>query len=100
MATLARIVSFCSGFFLFGFKGAEIDLFMTAFVVDLVLAFLTASVATRRARSGAKWFALGLFCGLWAFAAALLLLPSPKASVGIVSNPKSSQPSSRLPSNF
>jgi membrane-associated phospholipid phosphatase len=75
MATLAWIVSVSSGFALFGFRGRDLDLLATALVVGLVFAFLTASVAARRGRSRHAWFLVGLAGGVWAFAAALVLLP-------------------------
>jgi hypothetical protein len=76
MRTLAYILSITSGFFLFGFRGSDLDLVMTALVISLVLAGLTASIAAKRGRSRHAWFLIGLGGGLWAFAAVLILLPS------------------------
>lgn len=89
MTTLARIVSVSSGFVLFGFRGRDLDLLMTALVVGLVFAFLTASAAAKRGRSRHAWFIIGLGGGLWAFAAALILLPfaSGRSARGTSSKP-------------
>lgn len=78
MQTWATALGLASGFGLMGYKESPINLIVTSAVINLALAPLTAIVARRRGRSGTAWAVIGLCFGVWALAAALVLLAPPK----------------------
>ncbi|MGH7949026.1 MAG: hypothetical protein ACREQF_07370 [Candidatus Binataceae bacterium] len=73
MDTLATILSISSGFILMGHAGPPATVIATSLFVNVALAPLTAVISSRRDRSAALWFAIGLGFGMWALAAALLM---------------------------
>ncbi len=81
MQTFATIMAFASGFALTGYHGGAADLLASSIAVDVVLAPLTAAIASRRGRSGLFWGAIGLGFGMWALATALIFL-APKTQSG------------------
>ena len=76
--TWATAAGLASGFGLMGYKERPLDLLVTSVVINLALAPLVAIVARRRGRSAAIWGVIGLCFGMWALAATLLLIASPK----------------------
>jgi hypothetical protein len=78
--TWATALGLASGFGLMGFKESPLNLLVTSAVINLALAPLTAVVARRRGRSGAIWGLIGLFFGMWALAATLLLMAPMKGA--------------------
>ena len=79
MQTFATIMALVSGFALTGYSGSAANLLASSIAVNVVLAPLTAAVASRRGRSGLLWGAIGLGLGMWALAAALIFLsPRPR----------------------
>lgn len=79
MHTWATALGWASGFSLMGSKESPLDLLVTSSMINLALAPLTAVVARRRGRSGTVWAVIGLCFGMWALAAALVLIAPPKA---------------------
>jgi hypothetical protein len=77
--TWATALGLASGFGLMRFKESSLDLLVTSAVINAALAPLTAVVARRRGRSALVWGAIGLGFGMWALAAALLLMTPQKA---------------------
>ncbi|MGH7864155.1 MAG: hypothetical protein ACREQB_04140 [Candidatus Binataceae bacterium] len=73
MDTLATILSIASGFILMGHAGPPATVIATSLFVNAALAPLTAVISSRRDRSRALWFVIGLAFGVWALAAALLM---------------------------
>jgi hypothetical protein len=76
--TWATVAGLASGFGLMGYKESPLNELVTSIVINVVLAPLTAVVASRRGRSGAVWGIIGLCFGMWALAATLLLMTPPK----------------------
>jgi hypothetical protein len=79
MQMWATALGLASGFGLMGYKETPINLIVTSAVINLALAPLTAIVARRRGRSGTAWAIIGLCFGVWALAAALVLIAPPKS---------------------
>ncbi len=90
METLAQIVAIASGFALMGYRESTLNLFWTSVAIDLALAPITVLIAWRRGRSLLFWSVLGLCLGMWALAAALILLRGPAGGSG-------PSPSAQLP---
>jgi hypothetical protein len=89
MQTFATIMALASGFALTGYHGGAANLLASSIAVNVVLAPLTAAVASRRGRSGLLWGVIGLGLGMWALAAALIFLsPRPR----LTSSPPGSYP--------
>ena len=80
IGTWATALGLASGFGLMGYKETPLNLLATSVVVNVALAPLTAVVARRRGRSAAAWGLIGLCFGMWALAATLLLMTTPKAA--------------------
>ncbi len=74
----ATVAGLASGFSLMGYKESPLNLLVTSAVINLALTPLTAIIAARRGRSAAVWSLIGLCFGMWALAAALLLMAPPK----------------------
>ena len=74
MQTLATIMGLASGFALTGYDGGAANLLATSIAINLALAPLTATVASRRGRSPLVWGIIGLGFGMWALAGVLIFL--------------------------
>lgn len=92
MTTLATVIGLLSGFALTGYRGDPLTLLVTSCAVNLSLAPVTALIAHRRAYSTWLWLHLGLIFGVWALAAALLLLPPAGAAKLVAANPPVQNP--------
>ncbi len=77
--TWATALGWASGFGLMGYQESPLNLIVTSAIINLTLAPLTAIVARRRGRSGTVWAVIGLCFGVWALAAALVLIAPPKS---------------------
>ena len=75
MATVAKLLSFASGFALTGYKGDPLNLAATSIAINLSLAPLIAVIALRRGRSWIVWAALGVCLGMWALVTLLIFIP-------------------------
>jgi len=73
METVATILAIASGFILMGHAGPPATVIATSLFINAALAPLTAVIASRRDRSGALWFVVGLAFGVWALTGALLM---------------------------
>jgi hypothetical protein len=78
--TWATALGVASGFGLMRYRESSLNLLVTSAVINAALAPLTAVVAKRRGRSAIVWGAVGIGFGMWALAAALVLIAPPKAA--------------------
>ena len=78
MHTLATIMGLASGFTLVGYAEPPERLLATSLAVNACLAPLSATIAFRHGRSPAFWGVVGMFLGVWAFAAVVLVSALPE----------------------